>query len=114
MAQAIVVSGLKKAFGSRKALKGVDLQVQPGEIVALIGPSGSGKSTLLKLLGGALQPQSGTREVGHNVKVGYFSQYRVEMLNPSMTVLDTARDMPNPVAPSLFHGLPQPMMPTRN
>jgi ATP-binding cassette subfamily F protein 3 len=42
--------------------------------------------------------QSGTRELGHNAKVGYFSQYRVEMLNPMMTVLDTARDMPNPVS----------------
>ncbi len=42
--------------------------------------------------------QSGTRDLGHNVKVGYFSQYRVEMLNPMMTVLDTARDMPNPVS----------------
>jgi ATP-binding cassette subfamily F protein 3 len=52
----------------------------------------------LKLLAGALPVQSGERELGHNAKVGYFSQYRVEMLNPTMTVLDTARDMPNPVS----------------
>ena len=40
----------------------------------LVGPTGAGKSTLLKLLGGNLPVQSGTRELGHNVKVGYFSQ----------------------------------------
>jgi ATP-binding cassette subfamily F protein 3 len=50
------------------------------------------------LLAGALPVRSGERELGHNVKVGYFSQYRVDMLNPAMTVLDTARDMPNPVS----------------
>jgi ATP-binding cassette subfamily F protein 3 len=42
--------------------------------------------------------QNGTRELGHNVKVGYFSQYRVDMLDPKMTVLETARDMANPVS----------------
>jgi ATP-binding cassette subfamily F protein 3 len=64
----------------------------------LVGPNGAGKSTLLKLLAGVLPVQSGAREVGHNVKVGYFSQYRVEMLDPNQTVLETARDMPNPVS----------------
>jgi len=42
--------------------------------------------------------QSGERNLGHNTKIGYFSQYRVDMLDPAMTVLDTARDMPNPVS----------------
>jgi ATP-binding cassette, subfamily F, member 3 len=65
--------------------------------MVLVGPNGAGKSTLLKLLAGVLPIQSGEREVGHNVKVGYFSQYRVEMLDPNQTVLETARDMANPV-----------------
>jgi ATP-binding cassette subfamily F protein 3 len=64
----------------------------------LVGPNGAGKSTLLKLLAGVLPVQSGERDLGHNAKVGYFSQYRVDMLDPAMTVLETARDMPNPVS----------------
>jgi ATP-binding cassette subfamily F protein 3 len=64
----------------------------------LVGPNGAGKSTLLKLLAGTLSIQHGTRVLGHNTKVGYFSQFRVEMLDPKATVLETARDMPNPVS----------------
>jgi putative ABC transport system ATP-binding protein len=51
--------GLRKAFGMTNALRGVDLTVDRGEILAIVGPSGSGKSTLLHLLAGVLTPDSG-------------------------------------------------------
>ncbi len=60
---AIEISGLTKRYGKGDtavdALKGVDMTVQPGEVVGLIGPSGSGKSTLLKCLGAVIEPTSG-------------------------------------------------------
>jgi len=60
---AIEISGLTKRYGEGDAavdaLKGVDMIVQPGEVVGLIGPSGSGKSTLLKCLGAVTEPTSG-------------------------------------------------------
>ena len=60
MPAAIEISGLTKRYGVRDAavdaLKGVDMIVQPGEVVGLIGPSGSGKSTLLKCLGAVIDP----------------------------------------------------------
>jgi len=64
----------------------------------LVGPNGAGKSTLLKLLAGVLPVQSGERVLGHNVRVGYFSQHRVEMLNVRQTVLETVLESPEPVS----------------
>jgi len=94
----ITLENVDHAYGDLVVYRGLNFEAERGQRTVLVGPNGSGKSTLLKLLGGSLEVQSGTREVGHNVKVGYFSQFRVEMLKPMMTVLDTARDMPNPVS----------------
>ena len=89
---------VRQAYDELVVYDRLNFEAERGQRTVLVGPNGSGKSTLLKLLAGSLPVQSGTRELGHNVKVGYFSQYRVEMLQPSMTVLETARDMPNPVS----------------
>ena len=56
----------------------------------MVGPNGAGKSTLLKILADLVPIESGTRELGHNVSVGYFSQHRVEGLNLERTVLEEA------------------------
>ncbi len=60
MAVKISVSGLEKSFGDNHALRGVDLSVNEGEILTLIGPSGSGKSLLLKCILGLVSPDAGT------------------------------------------------------
>lgn len=67
----IRIEGLRKRYGSGDtavdALKGVDMQVEPGEVVGLIGPSGSGKSTLLKCLGAVIEPTAGRMILGGEV-----------------------------------------------
>ena len=65
--------------------------------VGLVGYPNAGKSTLLKLLAGVIEPQAGTRELGHKVKFGYFAQHRVEMLQAGRTVLEEALDTPQRV-----------------
>jgi putative ABC transport system ATP-binding protein len=64
----IVVRGLRKTYGSGtasvEALRDVQMRVEPGEVVGLVGPSGSGKSTLLKCLGAVLTPSQGHIELG--------------------------------------------------
>ncbi len=52
-------TGLVKRYGDREALRGVDLAVEPGELVAIIGPNGAGKTTLLSILAGTLKPDGG-------------------------------------------------------
>jgi putative ABC transport system ATP-binding protein len=67
----IRIEGLKKRYGSGDtavdALKGVDMQVAPGEVVGLVGPSGSGKTTLLKCLGAVIEPTAGRMILGDQV-----------------------------------------------
>ena len=67
----IRLEGLRKRYGEGDtavdALKGVDMEVAPGEVVGLIGPSGSGKSTLLKCLGAVIDPTAGRMMLGDEV-----------------------------------------------
>ncbi len=94
----ITLKEVDHAYGQQVVYRDLNFEAERGQRTVLVGPNGAGKSTLLKLLAGVLPVQKGTRELGHNVKVGYFSQYRVDMLDPKMTVLQTSRDMPNPVS----------------
>lgn len=59
----IVARGLERRYGRRRALSGVDLVVQPGEVVLVTGPNGSGKTTLLRILAGLVAPTRGTLEL---------------------------------------------------
>ena len=69
--QGIRIEGLKKRYGEGDtavdALKGVDMQVAPGEVLGLVGPSGSGKTTLLKCLGAVIEPTAGRMTLGSEV-----------------------------------------------
>ena len=67
----ILIEGLRKRYGAGDtavdALKDVNMDVAPGEVVGLIGPSGSGKSTLLKCLGAVIEPTAGRMTLGDEV-----------------------------------------------
>ncbi len=71
MGKGIRIEGLSKRYGSGDtavdALKHIDMQVAPGEVIGLIGPSGSGKSTLLKCLGAVIEPTAGRMILGDDV-----------------------------------------------
>jgi len=66
-APALQTRGLRKAYGAREALRGVDLEVGPGELVGLLGPNGAGKSTLVKIACGLVRPSSGEAHVAGSV-----------------------------------------------
>jgi ATP-binding cassette, subfamily F, member 3 len=94
----ITLKDVDHAYGDLIVYRGLQFHAERGQRTVLVGPNGAGKSTLLKLLAGVLPVQHGVRELGHNVRTGYFSQNRIDVLNASHTVLDSARDMPNPVS----------------
>jgi ATP-binding cassette subfamily F protein 3 len=93
----IKLSGIHHAYGENVVYRGLDFQAERGQRIVLVGPNGAGKSTLLKILADVLQPQAGVRTLGHNTKAGYYSQYRVEMLDSARTVLEEASDTPQRV-----------------
>jgi ATP-binding cassette, subfamily F, member 3 len=90
----IKLAEVRYAYAQTVVYRGVNFQAERGQRVVLVGPNGAGKSTLLKLLAGVLSPQRGERVLGHNVKSGYYSQYRLEMLRPERTVLEEALETP--------------------
>ncbi|HNW45444.1 MAG TPA: ABC-F family ATP-binding cassette domain-containing protein, partial [Elusimicrobiales bacterium] len=75
-----------------RVYEGFDFQLQRGQKMAFVGHNGAGKSTLLKMLAGVIEPDSGERKLGLNVKTGYFSQHRDGILDPRKTVLQEAMD----------------------
>lgn len=83
-ASAVVVRGLRKVFGARVAVEGLDLDIGTGEVFGLLGPNGSGKTTTIRMLCGLMTPSAGTASVvGFDVvaepekvrrRIGYMSQ----------------------------------------
>ena len=75
----LVVSGLTKAFGTRRALDDVSFSVQPGEIFGLLGPNGAGKTTAFRLLSGLLPPDGGTFTLDGELATAASASYRVRL-----------------------------------
>ncbi|MGA2775838.1 MAG: ABC-F family ATP-binding cassette domain-containing protein [Candidatus Omnitrophota bacterium] len=84
------LKGISKSYGDIKVYQGLDFEITQGEKAVLAGENGAGKSTLLKMLAGAVDIDSGSRIIGHNVDIGYFSQTRTDVLNVENTVLQEA------------------------
>ena len=86
----VTLNGVRQAYGDHLIYENLNLEVEKAERIVLVGPNGAGKSTLLKILADLVPIESGERELGHQVSVGYFSQQRVDLLNLENSVLDEA------------------------
>jgi ATPase subunit of ABC transporter with duplicated ATPase domains len=79
---------LKNGYGSRSIYDGLDFMVRRKERWCVMGVNGAGKSTLLKLITGFTEPDDGTVAVGGSVKMGYFAQHAMELLDGERTVFE--------------------------
>jgi ATP-binding cassette subfamily F protein 3 len=78
-------------YGDRMVLDKVNLTINPGDRIALLGRNGAGKSTLVKLLAGVLDARSGQRTEARDLRIGYFAQHQLEQLNPRESAIEHLR-----------------------
>ena len=86
--QVVVIEDLHKAFGQRVIYDGLDLTIRRGERWAVMGKNGAGKTTLLKMIAGVLAPDSGEVRLGASLRMGYFAQQSLDVLDPDLTVIE--------------------------
>jgi ATP-binding cassette, subfamily F, member 3 len=101
----IQLRDIHHAYGQNVVYAGMEFEAERGQRIVLVGPNGAGKSTLLKILAGVVQPQSGEVRPGHNVRIGYYSQYRVDQLDTECTVLEEAYDTPQRLTETFVRGV---------
>jgi ATPase subunit of ABC transporter with duplicated ATPase domains len=82
-----MLEGVSKGYGPRKIYDGFNLLIRRQERWCVMGVNGAGKSTLLKLVAGATAPEKGSVRLGAGVKLGYFAQHAMEVLDADKTVL---------------------------
>jgi ATPase subunit of ABC transporter with duplicated ATPase domains len=81
--------GVHKAYGSHRIYDGLDFQVRRTERWCVLGANGAGKSTLLKLIAGDTKPDQGSVSLGSSVKMGYFAQHSMDLLDGDDTIFET-------------------------
>jgi len=86
------LKNVHKSYGGRAIYSGLDLKLRRNERWCIMGVNGAGKSTLLKLVAGAADPDDGTVVRGPSVRMGYFAQHAMDLLDGDRTVLQTLED----------------------
>jgi ATPase subunit of ABC transporter with duplicated ATPase domains len=94
--QVATLEGVTKAYGRRVVHNDLSLNIRRGERWAVMGKNGAGKSTLLKMIAGAVKPDAGAVTLGASLKMGYFAQQALDLLNPDVTIEEQLRrDFPH-------------------
>ena len=87
-----ILKNVHKGYGSRSIYDELDFTVRRKERWCVMGVNGAGKSTLLKLVAGATEPDDGTVTLGGSVKMGYFAQHAMDLLDGERTVFQSLED----------------------
>src|SRR4051794_22763783 len=84
--QVATLEHVTKRYGKRLVHDGVDMAIRRGERWCVMGRNGAGKSTLLKMIAGAVEPDEGSVTLGASLKMGYFAQQSLDLLDPDLTI----------------------------
>jgi ATPase subunit of ABC transporter with duplicated ATPase domains len=84
--QVVTIEHVKKAYGRRVIYDDLNLNIRRGERWCVMGKNGAGKSTLLKMVAGAVAPDAGSVQLGASLKMGYFAQQALDLLDPELTI----------------------------
>src|SRR6188508_3242942 len=96
------LKAVRKAYGDKVVLDRVNLHIERGDRIALVGHNGAGKSTLMRMLSGEEPPDAGSRHEGHQVVMQYFAQDEATRLDPSLTVYETlSAGSPHTMVPAI-------------
>lgn len=88
----LTLENISYGFNEKLLFNQLNAAIERGEKIGIVGPNGAGKSTLLRLLAGEIQPQKGTRTLGHQVEFSYFAQHQADALDPNQSVLETVSE----------------------
>jgi ATPase subunit of ABC transporter with duplicated ATPase domains len=88
----VTLKGVDKRYGSRTIYEALDFQIRRRERWCVMGVNGAGKSTLLKLVTGSTEPDSGSVSLGGSIKLGYFAQHAMEVLDGDRTIFQSLED----------------------
>ncbi len=109
----VKLDNVTAGYGEKTVFRNLDLQIERGEKIALVGKNGTGKSTLLKIVSGQLQPLAGKVIYGQNTKISYYAQEVAETFNLEDDILSTLSNIPSDLTEGqlrtvlgafLFHG----------
>jgi ATPase subunit of ABC transporter with duplicated ATPase domains len=90
--QVAILADIRKAYGHRVIYNGLNLMIRRGERWAVMGRNGAGKTTLLKIIAGALTPDEGDVRLGASLKLGYFAQQSLDLLDPALTIIEQLQE----------------------
>ena len=90
--QVVTLEDVSKSYGKRIVYDGLNLNIRRGERWCVMGKNGAGKSTLLKIVSGAVDPDSGSVKLGATLKMGYFAQQALDLLDPNLTIEEQLRN----------------------
>jgi ATPase subunit of ABC transporter with duplicated ATPase domains len=88
----VSLKNVHKGYGSKRIYDGLDFMIRRRERWCVMGVNGAGKSTLLKLVAGSTEPDDGTVAIGGSVKLGYFAQHAMDLLDGERTVFQSLED----------------------